>query len=287
MSERTHHRPSGRPTRRRRDRRRRRRPPARGGRLDRARPEPDARPPRLGCPRYGRWGTYLSEREWGTPREAVDGNGWGLTWSEATSTDYRYSDDGIAGVTDVDNEFRLAWAFWEGTSPRVTERFNGRTNPGGPAGEEIIEDRVFGENGPTHAYSSLTYRYPSDMPWFSIELEGARLDSSTMTFVATVTNTTDETADAQRRLQGLARHPATRSSRLSDGLLLTGGASVVAVVGQKPSEWQISDKQGGTRCEPARRRPGRRRRRPQRRARLPAGDSRRDPPASSTSPSEG
>ena len=27
-----------------------------------------------------RWGTYLSEREWGAPREAVGGDGWGLDY---------------------------------------------------------------------------------------------------------------------------------------------------------------------------------------------------------------
>ncbi|MCG2770138.1 MAG: hypothetical protein L6435_17460 [Anaerolineae bacterium] len=33
-----------------------------------------------------RWGPYLSEREWGNPREAVGGNGWGLTYHKAIDT---------------------------------------------------------------------------------------------------------------------------------------------------------------------------------------------------------
>ena len=50
-----------------------------------------------------RWGSFLSEREWGTPREAVGTNGWGLLWHSAIDTDYHYSDDGIGGVTDSHN----------------------------------------------------------------------------------------------------------------------------------------------------------------------------------------
>ena len=42
-----------------------------------------------------RWGTYLGEREWGTPREAVGDNGWGLSWRGAITTPYKYGDDGI------------------------------------------------------------------------------------------------------------------------------------------------------------------------------------------------
>src|SRR5215213_5517724 len=63
-----------------------------------------------------RWGTYMSEREWGTPREAVGEDGWGLSWRGAIDTDYHYSDDAIAGITDVNNEFRLGWAFWDGAA---------------------------------------------------------------------------------------------------------------------------------------------------------------------------
>src|SRR5687767_10989770 len=69
-----------------------------------------------------RWGTYLSEREWGTPREAIDGDGWGMNWERAISTDYLYGEDGIGGVSDDDDEFRLGWAFWDGFEEHVTER---------------------------------------------------------------------------------------------------------------------------------------------------------------------
>jgi hypothetical protein len=190
-----------------------------------------------------RWGTYLSERGWGTPREAIGGNGWGLSWRGAIATPYKFSDDGIGGVTDVNNEFNLGWAFWDSAQDHVTERFDGFTNPQGPAGEQISDDRVFHENGPTHAYDHLTYRYPTADKSFTIDLETARFDDSSMTIVATVTNTTTEPRALDVVFKGWMA-PSGSVDPLSDGLVLDGRASVVAVVGQKPSDWQITPDKG-------------------------------------------
>ncbi|MEX2547416.1 MAG: trehalase family glycosidase [Chloroflexota bacterium] len=186
-----------------------------------------------------RWGTYMSEREWGTPREAVDGDGWALTWERAIDADYHYSDDGIGGVTDANNEFRLGWAFWDGVEEHVTERFVGDTNPRGPSGERILADRVFHENGPTHAYSRMTYRYPTAEGPFTIEMESARRDSTTMTLVATVTNTSADRRTLDVVFKGWMA-PGSTIGPLEGGLVLRGSQSVVAVVGHEPSEWQIT-----------------------------------------------
>jgi len=81
------------------------------------------------------------------------------------------------------------------------------------------------------------------MPWFSIDLEAARYDSIAMTMVATVTNTTSET----RSLDVVFRAslaPGQQVEPIEDGLVLPGASSVVAVVGQPPSEWQISPEKG-------------------------------------------
>ncbi len=185
------------------------------------------------------WGSYLSERGWGTPREAVGTNGWGLGWTRAISADYRYTDDGIGGYSDAANEYRLAWAFWDGAEEHVTERFFGYTNPAGPAGEAIIDDRVFHENGPTHAYARMTYRYPAETKWFSIDMETARHDSASLTMAATVTNTTSDTRVVDVVFKAWTG-PSGSVDPLTDGVLLRGSESVVAVVGQKPSEWQIT-----------------------------------------------
>ncbi len=47
-----------------------------------------------------RWGTYISEREWGNPRESQGGNGWGMSVLEATRQPYRFAEDGIAAISD-------------------------------------------------------------------------------------------------------------------------------------------------------------------------------------------
>jgi hypothetical protein len=190
-----------------------------------------------------RWGSFLSEREWGTPREALNGSGWGLLWNNAITTDYRFGEDGIAGFSDSNGEFNLGWAFWDGAEEHVTERFRGLGNPQSPDGEQITDDRVYHENEPHHAYQRLTYNYPSETHWFSIELETARFDSSTMTMVATVTNTTSEARTLDVVFKAWLG-PTGVVEPVTHGLVLHGATSSVAVVGDAPSEWQISADKG-------------------------------------------
>ena len=156
-------------------------------------------------------------------------------------------------MTDLNNEFRLGWGFWTATEAHVTERFNGLGNPQGPAGEQITDDRVFHENGPTHAYQRLTYRYPREMPWFSIDLEAARYDSTTMTMVATVTNTTSQTRSFDVVFRA-ALAPGQEVEPIEDGLLLPG--AVVGRGGRRPATERMADQpaEGCARHQPARRR---------------------------------
>jgi hypothetical protein len=190
-----------------------------------------------------RWGSFLSEREWGTPREALNASGWGMLWPAAITTPYRYGDDGIAGFSDREGEFRLGWAFWDGSQEHVTERFDGVGNPLGRSGEQITADRVFHENEPHHAYQRLTYRYPDEARWFSIELETARFDSGSMTMLATVTNTTTQARSVNVVFKAWLA-PTGLVEPIGNGLLLRGATSEVAVVGEVPSEWQISSDKG-------------------------------------------
>lgn len=190
-----------------------------------------------------RWGTYLSEREWGNPREAIGGDGWGLSWRGAIDTDYRFSDDGIAGLSDSGGEFRIGWAFWDGQADHVSERFYGATNAQGQAGEAIMDDRVFRESTPNHAYSRLDYRYPPSEPQFDIQLESAKYDSDQVALSATVTNTGPESATLTVVLKGWLA-AGNDVDALANGLLLRGRDNVVALVGAAPDEWQISDRKG-------------------------------------------
>jgi hypothetical protein len=186
-----------------------------------------------------RWGTYLSEREWGTPREALGADGWGLSWRGAIDTDYRYSDDGIAGLTDSKNEFRVSWAFWDGRQPHISERFYGATNPQGVSGEAIIDDRTFHENSPTGSYSRLTYRYPADEPAFEIVLEQAKIDSARQVMLATATNLTDR----EQRLDVVIKAwlaPTAGVEPIDDGLVLPGSDTALLVLTDQPGDWQIA-----------------------------------------------
>lgn len=186
-----------------------------------------------------RWGTYLSEREWGTPREDVNGNGWGLTATTASDQEYRFFDDGIAGISDDQGEFRIGWAFWDGQEPRVTERSNGASNPQGEHGETILEDRVFQESSPTHAYSRLAYRYPFEQPRFSIDLESARLDSESMVLRATATNTGAAPGTLHVVVKGWLAEGGSVTAE-QGGLVLHGESSRVAIAGGETDDWLIT-----------------------------------------------
>ena len=190
-----------------------------------------------------RWGTYVSERGWGTPREAVGEDGWGLSWRGAIDTDYRYAADGIAGISDTNGEFGLSWAFWDGGAPHVTERFYGVNNPQGESGEEIVDDRVFRENTPRHAYSRLSYRYPAKQYTFDIQLESAKFDSARLVMSATVANTGAERRQIQVVLKSWQADPAAIEP-IEGGLLLRGTETAVAVVGVPATAWQTSADRG-------------------------------------------
>jgi hypothetical protein len=185
-----------------------------------------------------RWGTYLSEREWGTPREALGSDGWGLSWRGAIDTDYRYSDDGIGGVTDDENEFRVSWAFWDGQQPFVTERLYGETNPQGESGEAILDDRTFLENTPSHSYSRQLYRYPAEEPVFDIHLEQAKVDSQRQVLIATATNTSS-TEQTLHIVLKARMAPGTDIEPTRDGFRLPGEESTLVVAGDQPASWQV------------------------------------------------
>ena len=65
---------------------------------------------RAGGADWRRWGTYLSERAWGTVREdySADGDAWSyFPFEHARSRAYRWNDDGMAGWCDRDQTICL------------------------------------------------------------------------------------------------------------------------------------------------------------------------------------
>src|SRR5512143_736173 len=84
-----------------------------------------------GVRNWKRWGPYLSERQWGTVREDYSpyGNAWEyLSHDAARSRTYRWGEDGIAGISDDQQQLCLALALWNGRDPILKERLFGLTN---------------------------------------------------------------------------------------------------------------------------------------------------------------
>lgn len=112
---------------------------------------------------WRRWGSYLSERQWGTVRE--DYSKHGTAWEyfpheHARSRAYRWGEDGIAGISDNHQRLCFAIALWNGEDPILKERLYGLTGPEGNHGEDVKEYYFYLDNTPTHAYMKYLYKYP-------------------------------------------------------------------------------------------------------------------------------
>ncbi|MFO1154662.1 MAG: glucosidase [Rhodospirillales bacterium] len=120
---------------------------------------------RTGKTAWVRWGPYLSERQWGTVREdySADGDAWNaLTHDMARSKAYRWGEDGIGGLSDIQQRLCLAVALWNGRDPILKERLFGLTNLQGNHGEDVKELYYFLDATPTHTFLRMLYKYPQD-----------------------------------------------------------------------------------------------------------------------------
>src|SRR6478672_13589956 len=112
---------------------------------------------------WRRWGTYLSERAWGTVREdySADGDAWNyFPHDHARSRAYRWSEDGIGGFCDTGQNICMAIALWNEQDPILKERMFGLTNQQGNHGEDVKEYYFFLDGTPTHSYMKMLYKYP-------------------------------------------------------------------------------------------------------------------------------
>ncbi|PHN04086.1 MGH1-like glycoside hydrolase domain-containing protein [Flavilitoribacter nigricans] len=124
------------------------------------------------------WGPYLSERQWGTVREDYSANGdaWNyFPHDHARSRQYRWGEDGIAGISDIRCNFCFALAMWNGQDPIIKERLYGLTNAEGNHGEDVKELYYYLDNTPTHTYQKYLYKYPQGaFPYADLILTNAR-----------------------------------------------------------------------------------------------------------------
>ncbi|WP_426564269.1 MGH1-like glycoside hydrolase domain-containing protein [Angustibacter sp. McL0619] len=128
------------------------------------------------------WGPYLSERAWGTVRE--DYSPGGTAWDyfphdHARSRAYRWSEDGMAGISDVGQHLCMALALWNGRDPILKERMFGLTGPQGNHGEDVKDYWWFLDATPSHCWLTWRYHYPqAEFPYGDLVAENGRRDQS-------------------------------------------------------------------------------------------------------------
>jgi hypothetical protein len=112
---------------------------------------------------WKKWGPYLSERQWGTVREdySAGGDAWNyFTHDMARSRAYQWGEDGLAGISDDQQQLCFAIALWNGNDPILKERLFGLTNGEGNHGEDVKEYYFYLDSTPTHSYMKYLYKYP-------------------------------------------------------------------------------------------------------------------------------
>ena len=112
---------------------------------------------------WKRWGSYLSERQWGTVREDYSGHqeSWEyFTHDQARSRAYRWGEDGLMGWTDRECRVCFAPALWNGQDAILKERLFGLSGKEGSNGEDVKECYYYLEATPTHSYTKGLYKYP-------------------------------------------------------------------------------------------------------------------------------
>lgn len=126
------------------------------------------------------WGTYLSERQWGTVREdySADGNPWtSFPFEEARSRAYRWGEDGLLGLSDRFGRLCFGLALWNGRDRILKDRLFGLSGPQGNHGEDVKELYYYLDGTPTHSYAKGLYKYPqAAFPYDELVAENARRD---------------------------------------------------------------------------------------------------------------
>ena len=127
---------------------------------------------------WKRWGSYLSERQWGTVRE--DYSPGGTAWEyfphdHARSRAYRWGEDGIAGICDRHQMICFGLALWNDRDPILKERLFGLNGHEGNHGEDVKEYYFYVDATPNHTYMKMVYKYPqAEFPYDQLVAENGR-----------------------------------------------------------------------------------------------------------------
>ncbi|MDA1163856.1 MAG: glucosidase [Planctomycetota bacterium] len=121
---------------------------------------------------WKRWGSYLSERQWGTVREdySTEGKPWEyFPHNHAHWRTYRWGEDGLLGLTDRQCRLCFSLALWNGKDPILKERLFGLSGPEGNHGEDVKDCYYYLDSTPTHSYMKGLYKYPqAEFPYESL-----------------------------------------------------------------------------------------------------------------------
>jgi hypothetical protein len=135
---------------------------------------------------WRKWGTYVSDRSWGTVREdySADGAAWDyLPHDLARSKAYRWGEDAIGGLCDRYQILVLAPAFWNGRDPILKERLFGLTSSEGNHGEDVKEYYYYLDATPSGSYARMLYKYPqAEFPYARLVEENRRRDGHGLEF---------------------------------------------------------------------------------------------------------
>ncbi len=118
---------------------------------------------RLADAAWKQWGSYVSDRQWGTVREDYSPNGdaWNYTTHDgARSKAYRWGEEGIGGICDNKQLLCFAVSLWNGKDPIIKEILFGLSNGQGNHGEDVKELYYYLDATPTHSYMKMLYKYP-------------------------------------------------------------------------------------------------------------------------------
>lgn len=137
---------------------------------------------RQGQEDWHRWGPYLAERAWGTVREdySADGTAWEhFDHEQSRARAYRWSEDGLGGISDEQQRLCFAISLWNGVDPILKERAFGLTGNQGNHGEDVKEVYFYLDATPSHSFLRYRYKYPQHaFPYRQLVEENARRSRS-------------------------------------------------------------------------------------------------------------
>jgi len=92
---------------------------------------------------------------------SADGKPWKyFPYEHARMRAYRWNEDGLAGLCDMEQRMCFALTLWNGRDPFLKERIFGLSGPEGNHGEDAKEYWWHLDATPTHSFAQYLYRYP-------------------------------------------------------------------------------------------------------------------------------